>query len=72
MGNFGALDANPTVEDVGVIEAKLKEAGVTYDFKIYPDADHGFNCDERASYHQASAEDALARTLGWFDQYVKN
>ena len=72
MGNFGALDANPTVEDVGVIEDKLKEAGVTYDFKIYPDADHGFNCDERASYHQASAEDALARTLGWFDKYVKN
>lgn len=71
MGNFGALDTNPTPEDVAKIEAKLKAAGVTYDFKMYPQAGHGFNCDERASYHEASAKDALARTLAWFDKYVK-
>ena len=72
MGNFGQEDANPSLEDVGKIEAKLKEAGVTYDFKTYPGAGHGFNCDERGSYHEASANDALARTLGWFDKYLKN
>ncbi len=72
MGNFGALDANPTPEDVAQIEAKLKDAGVTYDFKMYPDVGHGFNCDERDSYDQAAADDALARTLSWFDKYVKN
>ena len=72
MGNFGAQDTNPTPDDVTQIEAKLKEGGVTYDFKMYPDADHGFNCDERSSYHEGSAKDALARTLGWFDKYVKN
>ena len=72
MGNFGQLDANPTPEDVAQIEGKLKEAGVVHDFKMYPDADHGFNCDERASYHKESANDALARTLAWFDKYVKN
>ena len=72
MGNFGGKDANPSPDDVAKIEAKLKEAGATYDFKIYPDADHGFNCDERDSYHQASAQDALTRTLSWFDKYVKS
>ena len=72
MGNFGAEDANPSPEDVQTIEEKLKEAGVTYDFKVYEGAGHGFNCDERGSYHADSANDALARTLGWFDQYVKN
>lgn len=72
MGNFGAEDANPTPDDVSQIEAKLKEAGVTYDFKMYPGAGHGFNCDERGSYHEASANDALARTLGWFDKYLKH
>ena len=72
MGNFGALDANPTPDDVAQIEAKLKDAGVTYDFKMYPDVGHGFNCDERDSYDQAAADDALARTLSWFDKYVKN
>ena len=72
MGNFGADDANPTPEDVAQIEAKFKEAGVTYDFKTYPGAGHGFNCDERGSYNEAAATDALARTLGWFDKYIKN
>ena len=72
MGNFGGQDANPSPEDMATIEAKLKGAGVTYDFKSYPDAGHGFNCDERGSYHEASAQDALTRTLGWFDKYVKH
>ncbi len=72
MGNFGGKDDNPTPDDVTQIEDKLKTAGVTYDFKMYPDAGHGFNCDERESYHEASANDAMARTLSWFDRYVKN
>ena len=72
MGNFGGQDANPSPEDMATIEAKLKDAGVTYDFKSYPDAGHGFNCDDRGSYHEASAQDALTRTLGWFDKYVKH
>jgi len=72
MGNFGADDTNPSPEDVQAIEAKLKEAGVTYDFKSYDGAGHGFNCNERDSYHEASANDALTRTLGWFDKYVKH
>ena len=72
MGSFGADDTNPSPEDVQSIEAKLKGAGVTYDFKSYAGAGHGFNCNERDSYHEASANDALARTLGWFDKYVKN
>ena len=72
MGNFGEQDANPTPADVAQIEAKLKEAGATYDFKIYPGAGHGFNCDERDSYHEASANDALTRTVDWFNRYLKN
>jgi carboxymethylenebutenolidase len=71
MGNFGAKDQNPTPADVARIEAELKQHGKVYDFKIYPDAGHGFNCDERASYHEASARDAWTRTLSWFDKYVK-
>jgi carboxymethylenebutenolidase len=72
MGNFGGKDQNPSPEDVSKIEAALKQAGVTYDFKSYPDAGHGFNCDERGSYHEASAKDAWGRTLSWFEKYVKS
>ena len=61
MGNFGDQDENPTPDDVAQIDAKLTSAGVTHDFKMYPGAGHGFNCDDRGSYHEASAKDALER-----------
>ena len=72
MGNFGDQDENPTPADVDTIDAKLTSEGVTHDFKMYAGAGHGFNCDDRGSYHEASAKDALDRTLGWFDKYIKN
>ena len=72
MGNFGEDDANPTPADVAQIEEALKAAGATYDFKMYSGAGHGFNCNERPDYREDAAADAFQRTLGWFDQYVKN
>ena len=72
MGNFGEEDANPSPADVAQIEAALQAAGATHDFKIYPGAGHGFNCDERDSHNEAAAGDALERTLGWFNQYLKS
>ncbi len=71
MGNFGGKDENPSPDDVAKIEAALKSAGVTYDFKSYPDAGHGFNCDERGSYNEAAAKDAMSRTLSFFKQHVQ-
>ena len=37
----------------------------------YPAAGHGFNCDDRDSYHPAAAQTALERTLAWVSQYVE-
>jgi carboxymethylenebutenolidase len=36
----------------------------------YPGAAHGFNCEERDSYHAEAAHMALDRTLFWISQYV--
>ena len=72
MGNFGEDDANPTPDDVAQIEQALQAARVTYDFKMYSGAGHGFNCNERPDYREDAAADALSRTLGWFDRHVKN
>lgn len=72
MGQFGDQDANPSPADVEVIEERLKAAGVSFDFKMYEGAGHGFNCDERDSYHAEAAEDAWSRTLGFFDQHLKS
>jgi carboxymethylenebutenolidase len=71
MGNFGGQDQNPSPADVAKIEAELKKNKVTYDFKSYPQAGHGFNCDERSSYNKEAADDAWTRTVGWFDKYIK-
>ena len=71
MGNFGDTDGNPTPDDVAKISAALDSAGKAHDFKSYPDAGHGFNCDDRDSYNQAAAADAQSRTLAFFDQHLK-
>ena len=36
---------------------------------VYP-AGHGFHCDERASYHKPSAEQAMDRSLQFLRQHV--
>ena len=71
MGNFGDDDENPSPEDVKVIDAALTAAGVTHDFKSYPGAGHGFNCDDRGSYNEAAATDAFARTVAFFNTNIK-
>ena len=58
--HFGEQDPHiPTA----VIE-KIRAADPTGTIHLYP-ADHGFNCDERASYDAASARLARERTLGF-------
>ena len=71
MGNFGDTDGNPTPADVAQIAEALTAAGKAHDFKSYPDAGHGFNCDDRDSYNEAAASDAQARTVAFFNQHLK-
>ena len=71
MGNFGDDDENPSPADVATIDSALTAAGVTHDFKSYPGAGHGFNCDDRGSYNEAAATDAFSRTLAFFNSNVK-
>ena len=62
MLHFGALDAHIPLDGV-------KEVGVMYpdvEIHVYENADHGFNCDVRASSHPESAAVALERTLAFF------
>ena len=41
----------------------LRHAGVRHQLVVYPDAPHGFFCDERGTYRPGPAEDAWRRTL---------
>ncbi len=39
-------------------------------FHLYPDAEHGFNCTDRASYHQRAAALAHGRTLSFLAEHL--
>jgi carboxymethylenebutenolidase len=59
MLHFGALDHGIPLDQVQAIAAAHPEVPV----HVYPGADHGFNCDARATHDARSAAIALGRTL---------
>lgn len=69
LGLYGAEDQGIPVDQVKEMEAALKAAGKTAQFKIYPGAPHGFNADYRASYRKDAAEDAWGLAAAWFKKY---
>ena len=60
--HFGARDEGIPLSYVEEIKAAQPDAVV----HIY-DAGHGFNCDRRAAYHEASAKLAWQRTIEFLD-----
>jgi carboxymethylenebutenolidase len=69
LGLYGEADAGIKVEQVKEMEAKLKAAGKTVEFKIYPAAPHGFHADYRPSYRKEAAEAAWGEMVNWFKKY---
>ena len=63
--HFGDQDQSIPIADVRKMMAAHPEIPVF----IYP-AGHGFNCDQRASYHAESARLARERTLAFFGEHV--
>jgi carboxymethylenebutenolidase len=65
--HFGEQDHGIPLTDVETIKAK--QPGV--EVYVYPGAQHGFHCDERASYDKASADIAWPRSLEFFATHLK-
>jgi carboxymethylenebutenolidase len=65
--HFGELDHGIPLSDVDTIRAKRPDVEI----HIYPGAQHGFGCDERASYNEASAGIAKQRSLDFFAAHLK-
>ncbi len=58
-------------QDIPAIEAAMQQNNKIYEKVIYPNADHAFHNDTGSRYNPEAARDAWARTLAWFEQYVK-
>ena len=68
MLHFGEKDASIPMSDVESIKQKR---GGDCEIYVYPDAQHGFHCDERASYNEGAAKLAWSRTLGFLAKHLK-
>lgn len=64
--HFGGKDSHIPAADV----AKIQAADATGTFYTYPEADHGFNCDMRASFNAEASKLARERTLAFLERHL--
>jgi len=69
LGLYGGADTGIPVAQVEQLKAALAQSKKTAEFKIYPDAPHGFHADYRGSYRKDAAEDAWKQAQAWFRKY---
>jgi carboxymethylenebutenolidase len=67
---YGELD---TRIDAGIpaIRDAMEKAHIVHEIVVYPDARHAFFNDTGQNYNEAAAKAAWARTLAWFERYLK-
>ncbi|HET6954493.1 MAG TPA: dienelactone hydrolase family protein [Acidimicrobiales bacterium] len=70
LGLFGDLDQSIPTNEVDGLQAAVAKAAPETGIVRYAEANHGFHCDARSSYHEASAKDAWDRTLAFLDQHL--
>lgn len=69
--NHGALDKN-AVDNWPAQEKALKDNKIRYEGHIYPNSVHGFFNDATPErYNKATATEAWANTIRWFNTYVR-
>jgi carboxymethylenebutenolidase len=68
---FGDKDSSIPMSDVEAIRKRLDMQARQHEVIVYPGAEHGFNCDERASFHAQASKDAWNRTIKWLELRVK-
>jgi carboxymethylenebutenolidase len=64
--HFGETDPLIPPEHVALHREHLPQAHI----EVWP-AGHGFNCEQRADYHEPSAQAALQRTLAFFTRTLR-
>jgi carboxymethylenebutenolidase len=65
----GGQDKSIPQEVIDKRQKACTDAGKTCEFKVYPEAQHGFMADYRPSYDAEAAKDAWAMALAWFKKY---
>jgi carboxymethylenebutenolidase len=69
LGLYGGADTGIPVATVEALKEALAANKKTAEFKIYPDAPHGFHADYRGSYRKEAAEDGWNQMQAWLKKY---
>jgi len=67
---FGGKDAFIPMAEVDKFRDALNAAGKPAEIVLYADADHGFMCDERPSYHPEHAKEAFPKAIAFFKEHL--
>jgi carboxymethylenebutenolidase len=62
---FGGKDAGISAEDIGALSSRLKSLAKIHEVEVYPEAGHGFFCEDRSAYNRDAAESSWTRATGW-------
>lgn len=63
QGHYAGKDRTISQDDIRQMEQKFKTGSKNAEFFLYPDAEHAFYNDTRGAYLEASAKQAMTRTL---------
>jgi carboxymethylenebutenolidase len=69
-GNYGDLDQSIPLTEVEVLRRAVEAHGTPVEVDRYAEADHGFHCNDRSAYHEASSKDAWSKTVQFLDRHV--
>lgn len=69
---FGGQDRFIPGARIQQIDDRLWKLDKDYRLKVYPDAGHGFFCNERSDYNPSAAADAWERLMQFFDRHLQN
>ncbi len=71
LGLYGDLDQGIPSDDVDQLRKVAAATQVPTEVVQYPEADHGFNCNDRpAVFNPTAAAAAWDRALDWFERHV--
>jgi carboxymethylenebutenolidase len=62
---FGEKDGSVTEEDVSAVRSRLESLGKPHRIEVYPNAGHGFFCEDRPAFEPVAAAAAWGLALDW-------
>jgi carboxymethylenebutenolidase len=71
LGNYGDLDKSIPIAEVEQLREAVAATGTPFEVNRYAEADHGFHCNDRSSYHEASSKEAWGKTVAFLKSHIQ-